>query len=133
MALAMAQNMAQLGYTCESLTGQNTTGERLKVFSDLQDDKNPLSIVFTVDILNEGIDVPSMNMVLFLRPTESSTIFIQQLGRGLRKYQNKPYLTVLDFIANSYLRSVQIALALGSLSKSGTVDKRTIQDHGLKQ
>ena len=128
-ARLMAQNMAQLGYTCESLTGQNTTGERLKVFSDLQDDKNPLSIVFTVDILNEGIDVPSMNMVLFLRPTESSTIFIQQLGRGLRKYQNKPYLTVLDFIANSYLRSVQIALALGSLSKSGTVDKRTIQDH----
>lgn len=128
-ARLMAQNMSQLGYTCECLSGENTTGERLKVFSDLEDDNNPLSIVFTVDILNEGIDVPSMNMVLFLRPTESSTIFIQQLGRGLRKYKNKGYLTVLDFIANSYLRSVQIALALGSLSKSGTVDKRTIADH----
>jgi|LAHS01.1.fsa_nt_gb superfamily II DNA or RNA helicase len=128
-ARLMAQNMSLLGYTCESLSGENTTGERQKVFERLEDESDPLSIVFTVDILNEGIDIPSMNMVLFLRPTESSTIFIQQLGRGLRKYKNKGYLTVLDFIANSYLRSVQIALALGSLSKSGTVDKRTIADH----
>lgn len=128
-ARLMAANMGTLGYVCTSLTGQNTTGERLKAFSDLQDDNNPLSIVFTVDILNEGIDVPAMNMVLFLRPTESSTIFIQQLGRGLRKFKDKEYLIVLDFIANSYLRSVQIALALGSLSKTGTADKRTIQDH----
>jgi superfamily II DNA or RNA helicase len=128
-ARLMAQNMSALGYTCEALTGGDTTGTRIKAFDDLQDDNNPLSIIFTVDILNEGIDVPSMNMVLFLRPTESSTIFIQQLGRGLRKYPNKGYLTVLDFIANSYLRSVQIALALGSLSKSGTIDKNTILDH----
>lgn len=125
----MAENMSKLGYTCISLSGQDATGVRLKAFSDLEDDNNPLSIIFTVDILNEGIDVPAMNMVLFLRPTESSTIFIQQLGRGLRKYKNKNYLTVLDFIANSYTRSVQIALALGSLSKSGTADKRTIADH----
>jgi len=128
-ARLMEQGMGRLGYTCVSLTGRNSTGERMKVFQDLQDEKNPLSIVFCVDILNEGIDVPSMNMVLFLRPTESSTIFIQQLGRGLRKYEGKPYLTVLDFIGNSYTRSVQIALALGSLSKSGMVDKRTLLDH----
>ncbi len=128
-ARLMAENMNKLGYTCISLSGQDGTGVRLKAFSDLEDNSNPLSIIFTVDILNEGIDVPAMNMVLFLRPTESSTIFIQQLGRGLRKYKNKDYLTVLDFIANSYTRSVQIALALGSLSKSGTTDKRTIADH----
>lgn len=128
-ARLMCQNMSALGYHCATLIGSNTTGERIKAFADLQDDNNPLSIIFTVDILNEGIDVPSMNMVLFLRPTESSTIFIQQLGRGLRKYPHKEYLTVLDFIANSYLRSVQIALALGSLSKSGSIDKATILDH----
>jgi superfamily II DNA or RNA helicase len=128
-ARLMMEGMNKLGYSCAYLSATNTTGERLKAFNDLQDDSNPLSIVFAVDILNEGVDIPSMNMVLFLRPTDSSTIFIQQLGRGLRKYKDKPYLTVLDFIANSYLRSVQIALALGSLSKSGTADKRTIADH----
>jgi superfamily II DNA or RNA helicase len=128
-ARMMAEGMSKLGYDCRYLSGQNSTGERIGVFSDLQDDSNPLSIVFAVDILNEGIDVPSMNMVLFLRPTESSTIFIQQLGRGLRKYKDKEYLTVLDFIGNSYTRSVQIALAMGSLTKFGASDKRTMEDY----
>jgi hypothetical protein len=63
-------------------------------------------------------------MVLFLRPTESSTIFIQQLGRGLRKYDNKEFVTVLDFIGNSYKRSVQIAFALSSLAENFVVEKR---------
>jgi superfamily II DNA or RNA helicase/HKD family nuclease len=128
-ARLMAEGMSQLGYECTYLSGSNDTGERIKAFQDLQDKDKPLEIIFTVDILNEGVDIPSINMVLFLRPTQSSTIFIQQLGRGLRHYEDKEYLTVLDFIANSYLRSVQIALALGSLSQSGTVDKRTIADH----
>ena len=57
-------------------------------------------------------------MVLFLRPTESSTIFIQQLGRGLRQCEGKERLVVLDFIGNSYDRSVQIVSALGGLSAS---------------
>ena len=77
-----------------------------------------------MDILNEGVDIPGVNMVLFLRPTESSTIFIQQLGRGLRKYANKEYVTVLDFIGNSYKRSVQIAFALSSLSKNFVLEKK---------
>lgn len=126
-ARLMAFAMSEQGYHCSYLTGENDTGERVKVLSDLQEDSNPLEIVFAVDIMNEGIDVPAMNMALFLRPTDSSTIFIQQLGRGLRKYKDKPYLVVLDFIANSYKRSVQIATALGSLSKSGTIDKRGIR------
>lgn len=62
--------------------------------------------------------------MFFLRPTESSTIFIQQLGRGLRKYDNKPYVTVLDFIGNSYKRSVQIAFALSSLAQNFVLEKR---------
>lgn len=128
-ARLMSVQMTALGYHCTFLSGASSTGERLKAFQDLQDKDNPLEIIFTVDILNEGVDIPSVNMVLFLRPTRSSTIFIQQLGRGLRHYDDKEYLTVLDFIANSYLRSVQIAMALGSLSKSGALDKRTIADH----
>ncbi len=58
------------------------------------------SVVFAVDIFNEGVDVPSLDTVMFLRPTESFVVFLQQLGRGLRKDKDKPFLTVLDFIGN---------------------------------
>lgn len=61
---------------------------------------NQLKILFTVDMFNEGVDIPSIDTVLFLRPTQSPTVFMQQLGRGLRKSENKRYLTVLDFIGN---------------------------------
>lgn len=57
-------------------------------------------VIFSVDMFNEGLDVPSIDLVMFLRPTESPTIFLQQLGRGLRKYKDKKYLNVLDFIGN---------------------------------
>ncbi|MGL5651945.1 MAG: DEAD/DEAH box helicase family protein [Paraclostridium sp.] len=59
-----------------------------------------LKVIFSVDMFNEGLDVKSIDMVMFLRPTESPTIFLQQLGRGLRKDKNKKYLNVLDFIGN---------------------------------
>lgn len=111
-------------YHTAYLTGKNDIGERVKAYNDLQNDAHDLEILFTVDILNEGVDIPGVNMVLFLRPTESTTIFIQQLGRGLRKYMNKEYVTVLDFIGNSYKRSVQIAFALGSLSENFVMEKR---------
>ena len=122
----MAHKMNELGYSCVSLTGKNLTGERLKAYTDLQDDNHPLEIIFTVDILNEGIDIPAINMVLFLRPTDSQTIFIQQLGRGLRKYKDKEYLTVLDFIGNSYERSIQVAFALGTLSDNTYLEKALV-------
>jgi superfamily II DNA or RNA helicase len=110
------------------LTGKNSIGERIKAYNDLQDDTKDLEILFTVDILNEGVDIPGVNMVLFLRPTESSTIFIQQLGRGLRKYVNKAFVTVLDFIGNSYKRSVQIAFAMGSLAQNFVLEKKLLKD-----
>lgn len=132
-ALAFCRNVTHARIMCEALgetyktaylTGKNDIGERIRAYNDLQDDTSDLEILFTVDILNEGVDIPGVNMVLFLRPTESSTIFIQQLGRGLRKYLNKQYVTVLDFIGNSYKRSVQIAFALGSLSNNFVMEKR---------
>lgn len=61
---------------------------------------NELKVLFTVDMFNEGVDIPSIDSVLFLRPTESPTIFLQQLGRRLRIAENKEYLTVRDFIGN---------------------------------
>lgn len=125
-ARMMADNLSEHYHTA-FLSGKNKTGERIRAYNDLQSDNKELEILFAVDILNEGVDIPGVNMVLFLRPTESSTIFIQQLGRGLRKYPNKSYVTILDFIGNSYKRSVHIALALGSLSKGYILEKKLLK------
>ncbi len=70
-----------------------------------------LDYVFTVDIFNEGIDIPEVNQVLMLRPTESPIVFVQQLGRGLRKADGKDYVVVIDFIGN-YRSNYMIPMAL---------------------
>ena len=124
-AIRMSQAMEDY-YNTRYLTGKNSVGERVRAYKDLQDDAADLEILFTVDILNEGVDIPGVNMVLFLRPTDSQTIFIQQLGRGLRKYEGKKYVTILDFIGNDYKRSVQIAFALGSMAESFVVEKNLV-------
>jgi superfamily II DNA or RNA helicase len=126
-ARMMAEELREQGYSTAYLTGKNTIGERIRAYNDLQKDESGIEILCTVDILNEGVDIPGCNMVLFLRPTESATVFIQQLGRGLRKYDNKQYVTVLDFIGNSYKRSVQIAFAMGSLSEHFVIEKRLMK------
>ena len=74
------------------------TEERKAAILKLKNEE--VKILFTVDMFNEGVDIPEIDTVLFLRPTQSPTIFLQQLGRGLRKSENKKYLTVLDFIGN---------------------------------
>lgn len=94
-----------------TLTGSDTPERRKKIIDELEDDFFPLNFIFTVDIFNEGVDIPSINLVLMLRPTNSPIIFIQQLGRGLRKHDSKDFLTVLDFIGN-HDRAFLIALAL---------------------
>ncbi len=126
-ARMIADELRNQGYHTAYLTGKNSIGERIRAYNDLQNDQTDLEILCTVDILNEGVDIPGCNMVLFLRPTESSTVFIQQLGRGLRKYDNKKYVTVLDFIGNSYKRSVQIAFAMGSLSENFVLEKQLLK------
>ena len=63
--------------------------------------KKEINYLFVVDIFNEGVDIPQIDTILFLRPTESLTVFLQQLGRGLRFAENKDYLTVLDFVGNA--------------------------------
>ena len=125
-ARMMSEELGEYYHTAY-LTGKNSVGERIRAYNDLQDDEKELEILCTVDILNEGVDIPGCSMVLFLRPTESSTVFIQQLGRGLRKYKNKSFVTVLDFIGNSYKRSVQIAFAMGSLADNFVMEKRLMQ------
>lgn len=70
-----------------------------------------IKVIFVVDIFNEGVDIPEIDSVLFLRPTESYTVFIQQLGRGLRKFPGKSFVTVLDFIGN-YKRAYILPILL---------------------
>lgn len=72
--------------------------DRHKAISKLK--KHDLKILFTVDMFNEGVDIPEIDAILFLRPTQSPTVFLQQLGRGLRRSENKTHLTILDFIGN---------------------------------
>ena len=97
--------------TAVALSGEDSVPVREHYVQMLEDDKNQLQYIFTVDIFNEGIDIPTVNMVLLLRPTDSSIIFIQQLGRGLRKIPDKDFVTVLDFIGN-YQKSFLMAIAL---------------------
>lgn len=75
-----------------------------------------IRVIFSVDMFNEGVDIPSVDMVMFLRPTESPIVFLQQLGRGLRKSKGKEYLTVLDFIGN-YEKAGSVRYLLTGSSK----------------
>jgi superfamily II DNA or RNA helicase/HKD family nuclease len=77
-----------------------------------------IKVIFSVDMFNEGLDIASLDLVMFLRPTESPVVFLQQLGRGLRTYKGKEYLTVLDFIGN-YEKAGKTPLLLGGEKSSG--------------
>lgn len=107
----MSDEFNKRGISSICLTGADSTDIREKYMKRLEDENDPLEVIFTVDIFNEGIDIPSVNLVLMLRPTNSPIVFIQQLGRGLRKCKDKEYLTVLDFIGN-HNRAFLIAVAL---------------------
>lgn len=98
-----------LGYRTIALTGSDSQGTRRDAVRSLEN--GHLDYIVTVDIFNEGIDIPSVNQVVMLRRTQSSIIFIQQLGRGLRKHDDKEYLTVIDFIGN-YRNNYMIPIAL---------------------
>jgi superfamily II DNA or RNA helicase/HKD family nuclease len=101
------------GLKTVALTGDSTEEERALSIEKLETDElsEKLDYIFTVDIFNEGIDIPKINQIIMLRPTESAIIFIQQLGRGLRKVDGKGYLTVIDFIGN-YDNNYLIPIAL---------------------
>jgi superfamily II DNA or RNA helicase len=94
----MAQKFTIMGLKADYLTSENSN-QREEVREKLL--KKEINYLFVVDIFNEGIDLPEIDTVLFLRPTESLTIFLQQLGRGLRIAPNKDCLTILDFVGNS--------------------------------
>ncbi|MCT1641456.1 DEAD/DEAH box helicase, partial [Dietzia cinnamea] len=92
----MAEAFTARGLPSAAIVGTTDPDERRAVVERLK--SGELRCVFTVDVFNEGVDIPSVDVVLMLRPTASSTIFIQQLGRGLRRSPGKAVLTVLDFV-----------------------------------
>ncbi|MFN8155708.1 MAG: DUF3427 domain-containing protein [Bacteroidia bacterium] len=97
------------GFKTISLSGASGEDERVNAIAELEEGQ--LDYIFTVDIFNEGIDIPSVNQIIMLRPTQSAIIFVQQLGRGLRKLEGKDYLTVIDFIGN-YKNNFLVPIAL---------------------
>ena len=100
------------GFRTTSLTGEDGQEKREKEIEKLiADSGDILDYIFTVDIFNEGIDIPEVNQVVMLRPTQSAIIFIQQLGRGLRKNKDKDFVVIIDFIAN-YKNNFLIPIAL---------------------
>lgn len=107
----MEEEFCKRGIYSKALVGSDSIDTRKKFITKLEDDNDNLEVIFTVDLFNEGVDIASINSILMLRPTQSPIIFIQQLGRGLRKYENKEFLTVLDFIGN-YNKAFLIAIAL---------------------
>lgn len=122
----MHQSFLDKGIHSAALTGLSDPQLRQSTIQQLQDPAHPLEVIFTVDIFNEGVDIPQVNLMLFLRPTESSTIFIQQLGRGLRKAPGKEYVTVLDFIGN-YQNSYMVPLALSGEGGRRNFDKAALK------
>ena len=103
----------QKGYKTVFLSGEDSQEERIDAIDRLvnEDREDGLDYIFSVDVFNEGIDIPEVNQVIMLRPTESPIIFVQQLGRGLRKSEDKEFVVVLDFIGN-YTNNYMIPIAL---------------------
>ena len=94
----IAKLLTKNGYPSQMLSGEDSQEQREQDIEKLKNGE--LTYLVTVDIFNEGIDIPFINQVIMMRKTESVIVFVQQLGRGLRKAQGKEYLTVLDFIGN---------------------------------
>ncbi|MER8026610.1 DEAD/DEAH box helicase [Glutamicibacter protophormiae] len=92
----MAKVFNEAGIPSVAVSGSSSTAEREEALAKLR--SRELNCIFAVDLFNEGLDVPEIDTILLLRPTQSSTIFLQQLGRGLRRADDKAVLTVLDFI-----------------------------------
>ena len=120
-AITLSGLFNQRGYKTLALTGADTQEKRERAIelltADIPVDNHGkktgeyLDYIFTVDIFNEGVDIPELNQIVMLRPTESPIVFVQQLGRGLRKANDKDFVVILDFIAN-YKNNFMIPIAL---------------------
>ncbi len=108
-AARLSQLFNEHGYRTVAISGHDSDQERQRQIGRLE--SGELQYLFSVDILNEGVDIPSINQIIMLRRTESAIVFVQQLGRGLRKSPGKDYVLVLDFIGN-YQQNYLVPIAL---------------------
>ena len=129
-AMELSAKFNQRGYRTVCLSGEDSPQRREACIERLTatnaDDQ--LDYIFTVDIFNEGVDIPEINQVVMLRPTESPVVFVQQLGRGLRKASEKEFVVILDFIGN-YTNNFMIPIAL---SGDRSYNKDTIRRYVLE-
>lgn len=112
-ARILSEKFNSKGWRTLVLSGNDSEETRVEAIERLAGDEreDALDYIISVDIFSEGVDVPEINQVIMLRPTESPIVFIQQLGRGLRKAEEKEYVVVLDFIGN-YQNNFMIPIAL---------------------
>lgn len=110
-AKELSAKLNQHGFYTTYLTGEHSDTEREATIKQLESNEDNLEYIISVDIFNEGVDIPCVNQVVMLRPTQSAIIFVQQLGRGLRKDDSKTYVSVIDFIGN-YENNFFIPIAL---------------------
>lgn len=112
-AAALSERLNLRGYRTIALSGEDSQEKREDAIDRLVSDTRSdyLQYILTVDIFNEGVDIPEINQVVLLRPTQSPIVFVQQLGRGLRKSKDKEYVVILDFIGN-YKNNFMIPIAL---------------------
>ena len=112
-AAALSERLNLRGYRTLALSGEDSQEKREDAIDRLVSDTRSdyLQYILTVDIFNEGVDIPEINQVVLLRPTQSPIVFVQQLGRGLRKSKDKEYVVILDFIGN-YKNNFMIPIAL---------------------
>ncbi|WP_174267345.1 DUF3427 domain-containing protein [Streptomyces sp. SLBN-31] len=118
----MAECFRKAGFQAAALDSDSSPNERELTLDDLKAGR--IQVIFSVDLFNEGLDIPDVDTLLLLRPTNSATVFLQQLGRGLRRTPNKPVLTVLDFIGQhrADFRFEAQFRALTNLSRNRLVD-----------
>ena len=114
----MAAKFQEAGIPSEALSAETARADRLSAQDCLR--RREVNFLFVVDLYNEGIDIPEIDAVLFLRPTESLTVFLQQLGRGLRLHEEKECLTVLDFVGQAH-RNFRFDLRYRALLTDPTV------------
>lgn len=128
-AVELSKKLNENGLRTVALSGSDSEDQRQAAIERLIKDEadDALDYILTVNIFNEGVDLPDINQVVMLRPTESSIVFIQQLGRGLRKKEDKEYVVVLDFIGN-YTNNFLIPIAL---SGDRTYNKDSLRKHVL--
>lgn len=129
-AKVLAKKFNEKNHPSMALDANCDYDQRERAIKRLTDDnvENNLEYLFTYDIFNEGVDIPQVNQVILARPTKSPIVFVQQLGRGLRKFDNKDYVIILDFIGN-YKNNYMIPIALSGIKNN---DKDTLRNYLIK-